>query len=668
MAAKTKKAGSVSLPLAPGAARGGCGTLRPSRMGRWRAAVLIGVHVLIAIHIAHWLTAGTTLTPLEPSESIQTLRDGLVNAGFVLFSLAILSTLLLGRFFCGWACHLVALQDLCTWLLAKIGLRPKPFRSRLLILVPLGAAIYMFIWPVAGRWLLPGITRWIDRTVYGITTLPDVAYVVPAPIYAAHFLTDDFWTTFPGWTIGTLTFVTCGFVIVYLLGNKGFCTYACPYGGFFGPADLITPGKIKVTDDCDGCGHCTATCTSNVRVHEEVRDFKMVVDPGCMKCLDCVSVCPKDALYFGMGRPSLFVKAPTFKRLPRRFDYSWGDELLMAAIFAVALFAFWGPIPFLFSLGCAVMCAFLFMQTFRLIRRSELRLHNFVLRRRSALTAAGWVFVALMLGLGALVGNLALVQGRLTFAQLALGNAERLQAANAGKETEEIRALTELGLRRLQAARAGSFFPLAPLEMRIGYLESYFGRHESARRHLTRALELAPRFAHARYEYSKLLALSGDLDTAIQELFTVMRDGPDLEAARRDLLTVLVNQNRLAEARAMLEDHLHRRPNSPAARLQLASLLRQEGNVEAAERQLRISLRQRPNSADAYLQLALTLFQAQRGDEALTAARRAAELAPTAPVVRQVLAELEQAVQAAKGAAPTTPAPAPSNSDAPPKR
>ena len=66
----------------------------------------------------------------------------------------------------------------------------------------------------------------------------------------------------------------CGFVIVYFLGAKGFCTYACPYAGFFAPADTVSPGRIVVDHDkCEGCGHCTAVCTSNVRVHEEIRDL-----------------------------------------------------------------------------------------------------------------------------------------------------------------------------------------------------------------------------------------------------------------------------------------------------------------------------------------------------------------------------------------------------------
>src|SRR5262249_34687138 len=120
--------------------------------------------------------------------------------------------------------------------------------------------------------------------------------------------TTTFWATFPGWVMTIATFAVCGFAIVWFLGAKGFCTYGCPYGAIFGVVDQLAPVRIRVTDACEGCGHCTAVCSSNVRVHQEVRDFGAVVDPGCMKCLDCVSVCPKDALYVGIGRPALLTK------------------------------------------------------------------------------------------------------------------------------------------------------------------------------------------------------------------------------------------------------------------------------------------------------------------------------------------------------------------------
>ncbi|MDO8630612.1 MAG: tetratricopeptide repeat protein [Phycisphaerales bacterium] len=257
--------------------------VRKSRMSRWRALSLIAVHLLMIGHILHWWATGRTLSPVEPSEAMYTLNQGHLNAGFVLFALALLATLLLGRFFCGWGCHLVAYQDLCAWLLKKIGIKVKPFRSRVLILAPLALAIYMFVWPTAYRWFVGA----------------------PAPTLANHLMTTAFWKTFPGVGVALLTFAVCGFLIVYVLGGKGFCTYACPYGGFFGLVDQAAVGRIRVTDDCEHCGHCTAVCSSNVRVHEEVARFGMVVDPGCMKCMDCVSVCPNDALYFGFTAPPI---------------------------------------------------------------------------------------------------------------------------------------------------------------------------------------------------------------------------------------------------------------------------------------------------------------------------------------------------------------------------
>ena len=75
--------------------------MRRSRRAKWRAAVLIGVHVLFLAHVAHFAASGRTLSPVEPSESMYALELGQLNAGFVFFALALLSTLVFGRFFCG---------------------------------------------------------------------------------------------------------------------------------------------------------------------------------------------------------------------------------------------------------------------------------------------------------------------------------------------------------------------------------------------------------------------------------------------------------------------------------------------------------------------------------------------------------------------------------------
>ncbi len=125
--------------------------VRVSQTARWRAAALIVLNLLMVAHVVQWWIMGRTISPIEPSESMYTLQNGALNAGFIFFFLAILATLIFGRFVCGWGCHILALQDLCAWLLKKMGLTPRPFRSRLLVFVPLIAALYMFVWPTVLR-------------------------------------------------------------------------------------------------------------------------------------------------------------------------------------------------------------------------------------------------------------------------------------------------------------------------------------------------------------------------------------------------------------------------------------------------------------------------------------------------------------------------------------
>ena len=153
------------------------------------------------------------------------LASGAVNAGFIFFTLAIAATLIFGRFVCGWGCHILALQDLCAWLLKKMGLKPRPFRSRLLVFVPLIGALYMFVWPTAAR----------------LIAAPKDAPLFPQ--FTNHLVTTEFWATFPPFAVAVPFLFICGFLTVYFLGSKGFCTYACPYGGFFSLADKVSPGQ-----------------------------------------------------------------------------------------------------------------------------------------------------------------------------------------------------------------------------------------------------------------------------------------------------------------------------------------------------------------------------------------------------------------------------------------
>jgi len=358
----------------PGYSKAG---IRKSRTSRWRGAALITLNLFMIAHIIQWRVMGKTISPIEPSETMHTLQKGFVNAGFIFFSLAIMATLIFGRFVCGWGCHILALQDLCGWLLKKMGLHPKPFRSRLLVYVPLVAALYMFVWP----------------TAYRLFSNPPHEPIIPK--FTNHLVITNFWQTFPSVAVAIPFLFICGFVTVYFLGQKGFCTYACPYGGFFGLADKFSPGKIRVTPACNQCGHCTATCTSNVLVHAEVKQYGMVVDPGCMKCMDCVSVCPNDALYFGFGKPTLF--APKSNAIKRSYSLTWPEEIVGALVFMGSFLAVRGVyalVPFLMALGCAAVTTFLALKLWRLLRARELSFYRFNLKSSGKIRKAGWAFAA----------------------------------------------------------------------------------------------------------------------------------------------------------------------------------------------------------------------------------------------------------------------------------
>ena len=350
-----------------------------SGRGKVRAIVLLAVHAVILLHITHYHFTGRSVSPVEPSESMYALELGHINAGTIFFGLAILSTAIFGRFFCGWGCHIVALQDLCSYVLRKFGIRPKPLRSRLLILTPFAVAFYMFLWPT------------INRLWHGNQH----------PGFSNHLMTENFWITFPGPLVSVLTFAVCGGVVVYLLGNKGFCTYACPYGAFFSISDRIAPGRIRVTDACQHCGQCTAHCTSNVSIHKEVKEYGMVVDPGCMKCMDCVSVCPNDALYFGLSLRDGGSAYDAVPKSKKKYDYSLAEEFAGMAVGLFTVFAMRGlydATPFLLTIALAAISAYATIQLIRVFKVRDLRIQNFRIKRENQITTAGIITVMLILG------------------------------------------------------------------------------------------------------------------------------------------------------------------------------------------------------------------------------------------------------------------------------
>lgn len=539
---EVKKGRSIELPVLDKSTVRKDG-IRNSRTSRWRAAALITLTLLMIGHVIQWALMGRTISPIEPSEAMYTLQNGAVNAGFIFFSLAILATLIFGRFVCGWGCHIVALQDFCGWLLKKLGLKPKPFRSRLLVFVPLIVALYMFVYP----------------TAYRIFAGPKTEPIIPQ--FTNHLITTEFWATFPPVAVAIPFLFVCGFMTVYFLGQKGFCTYACPYGGFFSIADKVAPGKIRVTDACNQCGHCTATCTSNVLVHAEVKQYGMVVDPGCMKCMDCVSVCPNDALYFGFGKPAVGVP----KTIKKNYSLNWIEEIAAAAVFSISFLAVWDVyqlVPMLFALGIATITTFLALKSWKLIAAKDLTFYRFNLKSSGSIRKAGWGFLSfsiLWIGLNAhsgwvhyheSVGTRAFENIRIPD-ELALARTNPEQWLSSGD-----RANIAAGKEHLQAASNAGLFVNSHALPKLAWCEYLSGNEKQAVNLLAAAAiqQQGQAKALSLYYRGAILNRMGRFEEALASLDSALDERSDLILAREEKGESLWQLGRKTEAAAAWGD------------------------------------------------------------------------------------------------------------------
>ena len=365
-------------------------------------------------------------------------------------------------------------------------------------------------------------------------------------------------------------------------------------------------------------------------VHAEVKQYGMVVDPGCMKCMDCVSVCPNDALYFGFGKPPIL--APKSNAIKKSYSLTWPEEIVGALVFLgslLAVRAVYSLVPFLMALGWAAVTTFLTLKMWRLLRVKELSFYRFSLKSAGKLRRAGWAFAIFACCWIALTAHTGWVRfheflGNYAFQKIQVPDELALAQANPARWLSSADRKNILdGKKHYDAAsRAGLFInsealpKLAWFEYLLGNagqsvqllgqaaahqngegkaLSLYYrgailnrlGRYEEARASLDEALAERDDLILARQEKGESLWQLGRHDDAISVWTDAVRRNARLALVNNELAGAKLSLGKLDQASAHEKQADQFTPDNPFFHWMLGRRLQDLGMTELAEKHFR---------------------------------------------------------------------------------
>ena len=336
-------------------------------------------------------------------------------------------------------------------------------------------------------------------------------------------------------------------------------------------------------------------------VHEEVRRFGMVVDPGCMKCFDCVSVCPKEALYFGFGAPAVAIQKQGWSKK----SLGWKRELGLAALFVAAFWTYrglYGWIPFLFALGIAGLVAFLGAKAVELLHEREVRLPGLTLKSTGKLTGSGRTLAVLLVGILALSLHSAWIQFHAGRSARAF---ERWRDAREGFLTQPARALPAAERAALETAR-NSAAVITALALRVtvedrlrqAWLDLFAGQEANFEREVRAAIESGGDPAGLHYDLGRFLAARGRATEALAELEASLTAQPSATVFDH-LARLEFALGRNTEALSVLNRSLEAFPDHPDLLFNLGVLQGMLGHEREAREAFRRVLEISPGREDA---------------------------------------------------------------------
>jgi polyferredoxin len=274
------------------------------------------LYVYMAGHLFMWYILDLKWWGKTAMVGVPSLLAGHINAAAILVLGILLSVLVFGRGFCGWACHMRGAVEFADWTMRKLGLsrylrlREKNvlLNTRYRWLLRIGA-LYILLLPV-----LLYLKRAGFHPQFNLLVPPPLSDL-PSPDAATSLDGESLWNHFPltlfdpsqhvvlytvvaVFSVLLIIFIM-SFVMNYFYGQGAFCRILCPYGAMLAGLVNINPWQRKMTRvaDCQGCRKCAAACPQGIDVSREIYHYEgKVRNRECIKCQNCADACPHGVL------------------------------------------------------------------------------------------------------------------------------------------------------------------------------------------------------------------------------------------------------------------------------------------------------------------------------------------------------------------------------------
>jgi ferredoxin-type protein NapH len=229
--------------------------------------------------IAMFLLLPVTLYYFSPILSIQGAAFGIVGGSIIMFAALFLSSLFLGRLFCGWACPAGGAQEIV------MLFRKKPVNRKQINWI---------------KWLI--WTPWVTMLVFfllraGGVKRVDFFYLTTNGISVADL---------PG-IIAYVSVVSVFFLLALAIGKRAGCHTICWMAPFMMIGRSIRnffgwPALRLVASDqsCAGCGKCARECPMSIDVMRRVKESRLETR-DCILCGSCVDACPHQVIRYSIS-------------------------------------------------------------------------------------------------------------------------------------------------------------------------------------------------------------------------------------------------------------------------------------------------------------------------------------------------------------------------------